>query len=88
MIIGVKPHWKPLIFLLKEVHSNWIIKQFIKVNGTGLPVIEKEEVLCYGKMAVNILVIGNKIWHMEKEDFCMLMEMSMKEIGIKIKLRA
>ena len=47
----------------------------------------REKELRYGKMALNILVTGNKTRQMARADLYMLMAMCMKEIGITTKLR-
>jgi hypothetical protein len=50
------------------------------VNGPKMA-IEMEKELKFGKMAVNLLAIGETTKPMVKVDSFMLMVMSMKEIG-------
>jgi hypothetical protein len=53
---------------------------YIMVNGPKMA-IEMEKELKFGKMAVNLLAIGETTKPMVKVDSFMLMVMSMKEIG-------
>jgi len=65
---------------------NSITELYITVNGPKM-VIEMEKELKFGKMGVNLLVIGEMTKLTVKEDSFMLMVTFMKEIGLTIKLK-
>jgi hypothetical protein len=65
---------------------NSITELYIMVNGLKM-VIEMEKELKFGKMGVNLLVIGEMTKLTVKEDSFMLMVTFMKEIGLTIKLK-
>jgi len=70
-----------------EIGWNWSKASGIRGNGMLRRTQKMEGVCRSGLMGVNTKGIGQRIWRMVREDLFMEMEMCMKEIGQKIKLR-
>jgi hypothetical protein len=57
------------------------IEQYTMENGIKIIIKDMEEEYKYGMMEVNMKVIGKMIKLISMENYCMLMEIYMKENG-------